>query len=189
MFAKLDEFGILDVIASGWWLLEQKSSTWFRNRTKARAAGSRCVCGCQLSGSSAALQSSLQPGLCCMPRVQARHYLTYYVLRALEHTSSVLRAHKEIACKLSEKFHHTEHRAAWASTTATARTTIWWRFFHSRITSKFARMTSRARQHEPCIDTLGVCRSEHSNQCFDWSCGVTGSCHVTLNSNIAVCKH
>ena len=81
---------------------------------------------CVAVSSQAPVQlSSLQPGLCCMPRVQPRHYLTYYVLRALEHTSSVLRAHKEIACKLSEKFHHTEHRAAWASTTATARTTIW----------------------------------------------------------------
>ena len=60
---------------------------------------------------SAALQSAAGPML---PAAASRHYLTYYVLsslRARKHTSLALRAHKGIACKLSETFHHTEQRA------------------------------------------------------------------------------
>ena len=64
MFAKLDEFGILDVIVvDDYWNrkvlhgleIEQRPSTG-------------CVCGCQLSGLAPVQLSGLQPGPCCMPR-------------------------------------------------------------------------------------------------------------------------
>ena len=94
----------------GWWLLEQKSSTWFRNRTKGP-----CVYVAQWQAQARVQLSSLQAGPCCMLLARPRHYLTYYVLSsshcALTSTPAWLRAHKEIACKLSEKFHHTEQRA------------------------------------------------------------------------------
>ena len=76
-----------------------------------------------------------------------------------------LRAHKEIACKLSEKFHHTEHRAAWPRPAAPQ---FGEDFFRSPITSKFASMTSKAHwQHESDLLHSGyihvfMCRCEHS---------------------------
>ena len=59
----------------GWWLLEQKSSTWFRNRTKGP-----CVYVAQWQAQARVQLSSLQAGPCCMLLARPRHYLTYYVL-------------------------------------------------------------------------------------------------------------
>ena len=137
----------------------EKFCTWFRNRTKAL-----CVCGgCQTRhGSHCSSPTDLQPGP--VLHAWARHYLTYYVLGA-RHTALTstpgpgLRAHKEIACKLSEKFHHTEHRAASA--------TIWWRFFSFSDYVKICKndISWAHWQHESdLLHTLDIfmCRCEHS---------------------------
>ena len=159
MFAKLDEFGILDVIVvDDYWNRKVLHGLEIEQRPSAG-----CVCGCQLSGlaqcsspvCSQAHAAWPGPGppllnILCAPRSRAHQLGRTKRLRANFLKNSIIRSIEQPgpAC-------------------TTARTTIWWRFFHSRITSKFARMTSRARQHEPCIDTDCVCRSEHSNQCFD----------------------
>lgn len=151
----------------------EKFCTWFRNRTKAL-----CVCGgCQTRhGSHCSSPPDLQPGP--VLHAWARHYLTYYVLGA-RHTALTstpgpgLRAHKEIACKLSEKFHHTEHRAASAAQPAAPQ--FGEDFFRSPITSKFARMTSLELTGNMRVIycTLWIYSCVHvslwtfHNQCFD----------------------
>ena len=83
MFAKLDEFGILDVIVvDDYWNRKVLHGLEIEQRPGLVV----CVAVSSQAGSSAALRSAARPML--HAPVQARHYLTYYVLRAHEHTSS-----------------------------------------------------------------------------------------------------
>lgn len=158
----------------GWWLLEQKSSVHGLEIEQRP-----CVCVAAVRPGMARI-AALRP--ICSPdpvlHAWARHYLTYYVLGA-RHTALTstpgpgLRAHKEIACKLSEKFHHTEHRAASAAQPAAPQ--FGEDFFRSPITSKFARMTSLELTGNMRVIycTLWIYSCVHvslwtfHNQCFD----------------------